>query len=709
MQNSSRELGRGVDIYNKITRIFMKIVIRGTRGSLPVSSFSTQHYGGNTTCIEITTNAGEKIIIDAGSGIYALGEELVAKNKTDLHFLFTHAHWDHLLGFSMFAPAFSKSSSIAIHAQKNIGEKGIYRALSDTMDSPYFPVTFDELPAQISIREFEPSGSFSIGSARIETCPTNHPGGCTAYRITADGWSFVFTGDHECLAEDTGLNPVLQLMRGADVVVVDATYTDEEYQSRKGWGHSTFSVWPQKAAQVGVKSLIFSHHEPSRSDNQLDALLADLKQQFAELPISLEMAFENMVISGVKNEKNRGRIRCQSEIERFQQFPLTWVNTLSKELSRYDDMGVLLDRVLLEARRLTFADAGTLFLVENERLVFANIHNDTLFSASNASKHAYASGSLPLNDVSVAGYVAMKNKLLNIENMYNLPDGVPYHFNSAFDEATGYKTVSTLSVPITGKGDKVLGVIQLINSRPNASTPVPFLKTMEVQIQFLANFVANSIEKAHLVKSFIFRMLHMAALRDPHETGVHVERVGAYAAELYHCWARRHNVDIDKLRYEKSLIRLAAMLHDVGKIGIADNILKKPGKLDNEEYTAMQKHCIFGADIFKDGLTAIDRMAYEIALHHHQKWNGTGYTGTDAPPLAGEDIPLVARITAVADVYDALSCKRCYKEAWPQEKVMETMKQDAGTHFDPEIISCLEEVIETIQAIRKKYSDETEK
>lgn len=685
----------------------MKIILRGTRGSLPVSSVSTQHYGGNTTCIEITTDAGEKIIIDAGSGIYALGNELLNKNITDLNLCFTHTHWDHLMGFSMFSPCFSASTSITIHAQQGIGKNGIYRALSDTMNSPYFPVTFDELPARISIREFAPSESFIIGSAVIETCPTNHPGGCTAYRITADGWSFFFSGDHECLADDNiDLNPVLRLMRGADVALVDATYTDEEYKTRKGWGHSTFSVWPQKAAEAGVKSLIFSHHDPSRTDSQLDNLFADLKQRFVDLPISLEMAFENMVISGAKNEQLRGRIHCQSEIDRFQQFPLTWVNTLSKELSRYDDMNVLLDRILLEARRLTFADAGTIFLVENDRLVFANIHNDTLFSASSANKHAYAASSLPLNDVSVAGYVAMKNKLLNIENMYNLPDGVPYHFNSAFDEATGYKTVSTLSVPITDKGDKVLGVIQLINSRPHASTPVPFLKTMEIQIQFLANFVANSIEKAHLVKSFIFRMLHMAALRDPHETGLHVERVGAYAAEIYHCWAIRHNVDIDKLRYEKSLIRLAAMLHDVGKIGIADNILKKPGKLDNEEYTAMQKHCIFGADIFKNGLTAIDRMAYEIALHHHQKWNGTGYTGSDAPPLAGEDIPLAARITAVADVYDALSCKRCYKEAWPQEKVMETMKHDAGTHFDPEIISCLEEVIETIQAIRKKYSDE---
>ena len=115
-----------------------------------------------------------------------------------------------------------------------------------------------------------------------------------------------------------------------------------------------------------------------------------------------------------------------------------------------------------------------------------------------------------------------------------------------------------------------------------------------------------------------------------------------------------------------------------------------------------------GADIFGSQSTAMDHLAYAVALHHHQKWDGTGYTGTAEPSLSGEDIPLAARITAVADVYDALSSRRCYKEAWPQSKVMEIMKKDAGTHFDPEIVSCLEEIMETVQAIRERYPDEAE-
>ncbi len=688
----------------------MKVTLHGTRGSIPVPSSDTQYYGGNTTCIEILTNAGERIIIDAGSGIRALGEEIMAQGNSSFDLCFTHAHWDHLLGFSMFAPIFSASASVSIHAQENLGQKGIHSALSEIMNSRYFPVKFEHLPARIAIHEFAAGGSFHIGSALVETCPTNHPGGCTAYRITADGWSFFFSGDHECAPEENGSDPVTRLMHGADVALVDATYTEKEYVTRKGWGHSTFSSWPRKAADAGVKLLVFSHHDPARTDQQLDSILSGLKQQFADLPVTLSIASEKMSFAGPQKQDWFTKARQEPGCDGLNPsaFPLfQWINAFSRELAQYDDMGVLMDRILQEARQVTFADAGTIFLVEDGHLVFANIHNDTLFPGSTANKYAYAATRLPLNNTSVAGYVALEKQLLNIQDMYQLPDGVPYHFNSSLDETTGYRTVSTLTVPVTGKGDETLGVIQLINSQPG-SWPQAFSAAMEVQIQLLANSVAGFIEKAHLAEDFILRMLRMTALRDPHETGPHVQRVGAYSAELYHCWARRHNVDIDKLRYEKSLIRLAAMLHDVGKIGIADKILKKPGKLDAEEYAVMQKHCAMGADIFGSQSTAMDHLAYAVALHHHQKWDGTGYTGTAEPSLSGEDIPLAARITAVADVYDALSSRRCYKEAWPQSKVMEIMKKDAGTHFDPEIVSCLEEIMETVQAIRERYPDEAE-
>jgi HD-GYP domain-containing protein (c-di-GMP phosphodiesterase class II) len=382
-----------------------------------------------------------------------------------------------------------------------------------------------------------------------------------------------------------------------------------------------------------------------------------------------------------------------------------WMNAFSRELARFNDVGVLLDRILLEGRNVTRADAGTIFLLEGDRLTFSNIHNDTLFPGSAANKHAYASTTLPLDNRSIAGYVALERRMVNIRDMRSLPIGVPFSFNEALDLATGYRTVSTLTVPIIGQEERILGVMQLINSQPDG-TPEAFTEAMETRVQLLATQAGSAIERGTLARNFILRMLLMAALRDPHETGPHVQRVGSYAAELYHCWAERHGVDIDELRYQKSQLRLAAMLHDVGKVGIADSILKKPGKLDPDEYEIMKSHCSLGADIFTDGVTEVDRMAREVALHHHEKWNGSGYTGTDLAPLAGEDIPLSARITAVSDVYDALCSRRSYKEAWTPDKALAILRQDAGTHFDPEIVDCFEEIHDTIEAIRARYPDD---
>ncbi|GAB1409963.1 hypothetical protein MASR1M90_11170 [Desulfovibrionales bacterium] len=690
----------------------MNITIRGTRGSIPVASSETQRYGGNTTCIEITTVAGEHIILDAGSGIRALGDELMSHGSRELTICFTHAHWDHLLGFTMFAPIFSSGSSICIHAPQNIGRDGIRTVLGGIMDKRYFPVTLDNVPARLTIHDFQPGEAFQIGSALIETCPTWHPGGNVAYKITADGWTFFFSGDHEWSA-DAEAAPICQnlqkFLAGVDVALVDAQYTDEEYLARQGWGHSTYSAWPQVAANAGIGHLLFSHHDPARTDADLDMICAKLRMRFHPLPVVLDMAAEGMVITVTDHNIRITHTVLphmhKDEIQGESGFSLlAWINAYAQELTRYNDVGVLLDRILLEGRTITQADAGTIFFVEENYLTFAFIHNDTLFPGSAANKFAYANTKLPLDNTSIAGFVALSRQAVNIQDMRHLPSSAPFSFNEALDLATGYRTVSTLTVPILGRNNIVLGVMQLINSMPDG-VPEPFTDSMEARVQLLATHAGSAIERGIMAQELVLRMLEMAAMRDPHETGPHVQRVGAYAAEIYHKWAERHGIDIDELRYTKSQIRLAAMLHDVGKVGISDLILKKPGRLDAEEFAIMQTHCVLGAHIFKSGTSELDRMGREIALHHHQKWNGTGYTGTDDPPLAGKDIPLTARITALADVYDALCSRRCYKEAWECTEAVEIIKNDADTHFDPEIVDCFLDVLETIEAIRAKYPD----
>ena len=212
-----------------------------------------------------------------------------------------------------------------------------------------------------------------------------------------------------------------------------------------------------------------------------------------------------------------------------------------------------------------------------------------------------------------------------------------------------------------------------------------------------------------MAKNLIMRMLRTVALRDPGETAGHVVRVGTCAAEIYHRLAEKQGLDIDILHQGKDNIRLAAMLHDMGKVGIADAILKKPGRLDAEERAIMEQHCALGASLFdsRDLEWDMDSMARDIALNHHQKWDGTGYTGSpDVPALAGEAIPLPARIVAVADVYDALVSRRCYKDARPVSEAIDILVKDKGSHFDPEVIDAFLDITDLVAAIHQKYADD---
>ena len=191
----------------------------------------------------------------------------------------------------------------------------------------------------------------------------------------------------------------------------------------------------------------------------------------------------------------------------------------------------------------------------------------------------------------------------------------------------------------------------------------------------------------------------MANMRDPKETGTHVNRVGSYSIEIYNAWARKHNINSVKISEYKSNFKIAAMLHDIGKIGISDAILKKPGKLTQEEFIMMKTHTIKGSEIFEDKFSPMEELAAEISKTHHEKWDGTGYPFG----LKGEEIPISGRIVALADVFDALSSKRSYKAAWTENDVLEELKKQAGKHFDPEVVECFFEVYDVIKLISKKY------
>ncbi len=396
---------------------------------------------------------------------------------------------------------------------------------------------------------------------------------------------------------------------------------------------------------------------------------------------------------------------------------------LGIELNRVQDLDILMEKILSEARRFVNADAGSIYLKENDNLYFSYTQNATLEQRiRKGEKLIYANFSMPIDQTSIAGYVATTGNALNIEDVYKIDPSAPYRFSQKFDIASDYTTRSALTFPLkTGRGE-ILGVLQIINAKDDKNQFIPFSdKDLGVMTHF-ASIASVAIKRARLTRAIILRMIRMAEMRDPKETGAHVNRVASYSVEIYERWASHHDLSPEAINNNKDILRMAAMLHDVGKIAISDVILKKPGRFNQEEYEIMKKHTLFGAQLFQDNQSEFDEASAQVALNHHEWWNGGGYPGyvdvntgeplpgyeeEDGKPKGkkGEEIPIFGRIVALTDVYDALCSARVYKEAWDEDKALAVIRENSGKQFDPELVEILFESLDVIHSIARRYSE----
>jgi HD-GYP domain-containing protein (c-di-GMP phosphodiesterase class II) len=396
---------------------------------------------------------------------------------------------------------------------------------------------------------------------------------------------------------------------------------------------------------------------------------------------------------------------------------------LGLEISQIKDIDLLLEKILSEARAFTNCDAGSIYIKEGDELRFSYAQNDTMHrQLPHGRKLPYSTFRIPISNTSIAGYVAENGTILNIPDVYETPESYPFSFNRSYDELTGYRTGSMLTIPLKNFRNAVIGVLQLINAMDADGTIIPFAQDNEEIILYFANNAANAVERAKMTREIILRMNKMAEMRDPKETGPHVNRVASYSVTLYEEWAHRKGLPQDEIDKNRDVLRMSAMLHDVGKVAISDMILKKPGRFTPEEFQTMKLHTLYGANLFSDIYSDFDESAAVVALNHHERWDGKGYPGYIDPhtqlPLSGyetgdgtargkqgEEIPLFGRIVALADVYDALSCRRCYKEAWDSNEVLETIRDEAGKQFDPELVAVFFECVDSFQQIEKLYPD----
>jgi len=249
----------------------------GVRGSIPAPGQGTVRYGGNTTCIEVCCGA-QRIILDGGTGVRLLGDAQRGAHRTEMTFLMTHLHLDHVQGFPFFAPFLFPGNRFELFSARHNGA-GLEDVLRLLLTQPAFPISLDMFAADLIFRELTIGQALDFGPLRIRTALLNHPGGVVGYRFEFEGLAYAHCSDWEH-PYDGSLDPVLlDLIRGADLLSIDATYTEDEYHgrvgnSRRGWGHATHDAAVRHAEAAGVRRTLLFHHDPSRTDGELDAIAA---------------------------------------------------------------------------------------------------------------------------------------------------------------------------------------------------------------------------------------------------------------------------------------------------------------------------------------------------------------------------------------------------------------------------------------------------
>ncbi|MCG8568515.1 MAG: HD domain-containing protein [Spirochaetes bacterium] len=294
------------------------------------------------------------------------------------------------------------------------------------------------------------------------------------------------------------------------------------------------------------------------------------------------------------------------------------------------------------------------------------------------------------DDKGIVGFVFQNNEIVNIKDAYS-----DARFDRITDQKTGYKTKSIVAIPIINSDNKPVGVVEVLNKIDRDFFDQEDIDLLNHMVFYINSIIENTALYKRLKKAqeeIIYKLSTVTRYKDP-ETQNHIIRVGLFSALLAEKLGLR--------REEVENIRLAASMHDIGKVGIPDKILLKLTNLSDEEWSIMKTHTTIGYEILKGGDSLLSEIAAIIALDHHEKWDGTGYPNQKK----GENISLYGRITAISDCFDALTSDRPYKGAWKYDDVIEELKSKKGIHFDPHLCDIFIKNIDEIIKIKDLHKD----
>jgi len=348
-----------------------------------------------------------------------------------------------------------------------------------------------------------------------------------------------------------------------------------------------------------------------------------------------------------------------------------------KTVARERDLDTLLWKMADFARDIVNADRCSIYIYDEKR--------DELWTKV---AHEVERIRIPASK-GVAGYTALSKEIQIVVDAYD-----DFRFNPDIDRATGYLTQTLLSIPLVDHNDRTIGVFQAINKKEGIFT----LEDAELML-FMSNYASATLENAILNErlrknqlKLIDKLSNAAEFKDV-ETSNHTKRVGEIAALL------AHHTGLPEEEVEQ--IRATAPMHDIGKIGISDDILLKAGPLTPEEFETIKRHTLIGYDLLRDEEEEILHLAATIALEHHEHFDGSGYPYGKR----GSCISLEGRIVAIADVFDALSSARPYKRPWSLDEAFDYVEKHAGSHFDPDLVAIFLNHRDEIEAIKNRFKD----